>query len=192
MAKTLAFVNGQIIEVEQVSKAQAAEITRMPLVREALTKLVGKGENSAELVDWLFNSREKIQDSYDTGTIKRVSKQERKSLEKALEYIATTLKGDAKAEFVITNKEEILETFKWPNQTRIKPEDKAEAIKVAFLELTEDNAELTDWLMSNKDELDIAYATGVVKREVSQKTLDALAAHQAARKAAKEAVAVAA
>lgn len=189
MAKTLAIVDGKIIEVEQVSKAQAAEITRMPLVRAALTKLVGKGDNSVELVEWLFSSREKIQDSYDTGTIKRVSKQERKSLEKALDYIAETLKDDVKAQFVVTYKADILETFKWPNQTRVKPEDKAEAIKVAFLELTEDNAGLTEWLIDNKDALDVAYATGVVKREVSQKTLDALAAHQAARKASKEAVA---
>lgn len=166
------------------TKGEAVDHLRKPLVRAELMKV---SDNQAELVDWLIANEEKLADAYDTGTIRRVSKQEAKALKSALEYIAEKMAGDVKAKFVVENATAIQETFKWPGQKRIAPEDKAAAVETAFLELTGDDAELTKWLIASKEQLDVAFSAGVVKREVSQLTLDKLAEARAKMAADREA-----
>lgn len=183
MAKQKVVINGQIVEAEVLTQKEIAEVERTPKVKEALAKLAA---GNADLATWLFDNKANIEATYSAGTVRRVTKQEKKALEKALAHIVETLKDDPKAKFVVDHASAIRETFKWPNQKRVKEEEKEAAVKEAFLELTDGNEELATWLIAKKDELAAAYATGVQKREVSEKTMAALRAHHEARKAAKE------
>jgi hypothetical protein len=169
------------------TKAEAVDYLRTPQILAALNKLTDK---NAELVAWLIEHEDNIANAFDSGTIRRVTKQERKALEKALAYVVEALGTDPKAKFVVDNADAISDTFKWPNQKRVAPEDKAAAIKTALLELTSEeaaDAKVTDWIIANKEGLDAAFNAGVVKREVSQKTLDALAEARAKAAAGREA-----
>ena len=181
MAKTFAMVNGVVTEVETLSAKEAAEVKRQPMVKTALDMLT---QGNADLVSWLLDNKGQILGAFGAGTVRRVTKQERKALQKALDYIVEVMKNDPKAKFVVEHAVAISETFKWPNQKRVAPEDKANAIKEAFLDITEGNAELSDWLVANEAALEEAYNAGVEKRQVSQATLDALAAARAKRGAA--------
>jgi Arc/MetJ-type ribon-helix-helix transcriptional regulator len=171
------FVDGQFYTTAK----EMNEARRGPLVQAALSSLTGK---NPDLVDWLTKNQNAIIASYNAGNMRRVLKNERKALTKALEYVSTTLAADPKAKFVVENANAIAETFKWPGQKRIKAEDKDAAIQEAFLELTGDNAELSAWLLSNKDALEAAYDAGIPKRPMNPKALEALAAGRAKAAAA--------
>jgi hypothetical protein len=163
------------------------EYLRGPKIREALSKLT---KGNADLVDWLYENQSNINGAFASGTVRRVSKIEKKSLTKALEYIAETLKNDSKAAFVVQNWTTIADTFKWPTQKRIADEDKEAAIVEAVSELTDDNADLSKWIIANKDALFAAFEAGVEKREASPEMLARLAAGRekaAALRAAKSA-----
>jgi hypothetical protein len=161
---------------------------RLPQVKAALLKLADK---NAELADWLLAKEDDILNTFGAGSVRRVTKAERKELAKALEHIADTLKDDNKAKFVVNNTQAILDTFKWPGQTRVKAEDKEAVVLAAFVELTDGNEDLAKWLAKSEDALEAAYSAGIVKREVSPETMAALAtardkrnAENAAKKAA--------
>lgn len=178
--------DGTFAEAQVLTKAQANNLVRAPQVRNAFLALTKKNE---EVTDWLVDNQDAVESAFDAGTIRRVSKAERKALTKALSHIAEVLATDTNAEFVVKHRAAIVDTFKWPNQKRIAEEDKAAAIETAFMEATGDNEKLVDWIIKNKDGIEMAYATGIVKREVPQATLDALAEHRAKVAAAKEAAA---
>lgn len=169
------------------SKAEAADYLRRPKVLEALNKLT---EGNAELNTWLFDNRESVEMAFETGTIKRVTKQEAKKLGEALDYIANTLAGDKKAAFVVENVAAIKDSFRWPTVKRMTDEEKATAARNSLVATTGGQEELAVWILANKEGILEAFQAGVVKRAMPQSTLDNLAAwraKQAAEKAAKEA-----
>ena len=169
------------------SKAEAADYLRRPKVLEALNKLT---EGNAELNTWLFDNRESVEMAFETGTIKRVTKQEAKKLGEALDYIANTLAGDKKAAFVVENIAAVKDSFRWPTVKRMTDEEKATAARNSLVATTGGQEDLADWILANKDAILEAFQAGVVKRAMPQSTLDNLAAwraKQAAEKAAKEA-----
>ena len=169
------------------SKAEAADYLRRPKVLEALNKLT---EGNAELNTWLFDNRESVEVAFETGTIKRVTKQEAKKLGEALDYIANTLAGDKKAAFVVENVAAIKDSFRWPTVKRMTDEEKATAARNSLVATTGGQEDLAVWILANKDAILEAFQAGVVKRVMPQSTLDNLAAwraKQAAEKAAKEA-----
>ena len=169
------------------SKAEAADFLRRPKVLEALNKLT---EGNAELNAWLFDNRESVEMAFETGTIKRVTKQEAKKLGEALDYIANTLAGDKKAAFVVENVAAIKDSFRWPTVKRMTDEEKATAARNSLVATTGGQEELAVWILANKEGILEAFQAGVVKRVMPQSTLDNLAAwraKQAAEKAAKEA-----
>ena len=169
------------------SKAEAADYLRRPKVLEALNKLT---EGNAELNAWLFDNRESVEMAFETGTIKRVTKQEAKKLGEALDYIANTLAGDKKAAFVVENVAAIKDSFRWPTVKRMTDEEKATAARNSLVATTGGQEELAVWILANKEGILEAFQAGVVKRVMPQSTLDNLAAwraKQAAEKAAKEA-----
>jgi hypothetical protein len=181
MKKSLVqLADGTIQEVELLSKKDAAEIVRVPQVKAAINNLT---KNNAEMSNWLFDNRPAILTTYNAGSVRRVTKSERKALEKSLEHVVETLKNDIKAKFVVENSAAIFETFKWPNQKRVAPEEKEAFVKEAFYELTDGNEGLTEWLLENKSALLEAYDTGLVKREVSPEMLAKLAEARAKRSA---------
>jgi len=176
--------DGSVSEVEVLTKTEAAELTRIPLIKKALFELSGAKD---ELAGWLYTNKDKLDAAFGSGTVRRVTKAERKALEKALDHVAEVLANDIKADFVVSNKEAIFETFKWPNQKRVAPEEKAAAVLEALLDVTDGNEKLSTWLVANEEGLAIAYTAGVVKRPVSQEMLDRLAAGRAKVAATREA-----
>ncbi len=180
------------------TKAEAQDYLRRPKVLEALNKLT---DNNGDLSTWLLDNQETMEAAFDTGTIRRVSKSERKKLDDALAFIVDTANGNAekkipansefakKAAFVVENAAAIAEVFRWPTVKRMNDEEKAAAAQEALNAVTE-NPELTAWILSSKDAILEAYSAGVEKRQVNPKAQEALAAYRAqkaAEKAAKEA-----
>lgn len=179
------------------TKSEAMDYLRKPQKEAALNKLNG---NNAELTAWLLENEESISDTFESTKIQRVTKSEKKQLEKALEELAkahatvaedgTVSNVDKKYAFLIENREAIADSFRWPSVKRQSEEDQAATIKAGFMALTGDNVELVDWILGNKDAILEGFQAGVVKREVNPKAQDALAAYRAkkaAEKAAKEA-----
>lgn len=164
------------------TKAEAMDYLRKPLKEAALNKLNG---NNAELTAWLLDNEEAIDATFESTKIRRVTKTEKKQLEKALE--AVTAAGDKAFAFLIQNSAAIADSFRWPSVKRGDATEQAATIKAGFMQLTGDNAELADWLIGNKDSVLEAFQAGVQKREVSPKAAEALAkyrAEQAAKKGA--------
>jgi len=171
-------VDGQVF----TTRSEAQDHIRKPLVLAALNKLT---KNDKDLAQWLLDNADAIENGYDTGTIRRVTKVERNKLKKALEHVATL--NDPKLAFLVEVQDSLVETFRWPTVARIKPEEKEAAIVEAFTGITNGNDNLTKWLVASREALLDAYQAGVEKRPVSEKAMAALAEHQAKRRAEKEA-----
>lgn len=169
-------VNGQVF----ATKEEASDFIRKPLIKAALMVLTG---NQGDLVDWLIANQTELQDSYVAGTITRVTKAERKELKKAVDTVVAS--GLTGIQFIIDNADQLVASFKWPTKARVKPEEKEAAVREAFLDLTDNNAELVDWLIANKDGLDAAFEAGKEKRAAPVGGQEALAAWRARRDAAK-------
>lgn len=164
------------------TKAEAMDYLRRPLKAAALNKING---DNKELTDWLLDNEEAIGGTFESTKIRRVTKSEKKQLEKALE--AVTAAGDKAFGFLIDNAAAIAESFRWPSVKRGDATEQAATIKAGFMSLTGDNAELADWLIGNKDAILEAFEAGVVKREVSPKAAEALAKYRAEKAAQKAA-----
>jgi hypothetical protein len=166
------------------TKAEAQDHLRRPLISAAMLKVTGK---NAELADWLIEKRDTVEDAFDTGTIRRVSKSDKNKLQKAVDAIVES--ANPKFAFVIENAAAVVETFRWPAVKRMDEAEKAAAAKASLVAATE-NEEVADWILANRAEILEAYQAGVVKREVNPKAQEALAeyrAKKAAEKAAAEA-----
>lgn len=168
------------------TKAEAMDYLRKPLKAAALNALNG---NNQDLTDWLLNFQDEVEAGFESAKIRRVSKSERKQLDKALEAIVAS--GDKAFAFIIDNAAVVAESFRWPTVKRVDAEVQSAAIKAGFMTLTDNNQSLVDWLLANKDAVLEAYQAGVQKREVSPKATEALAAYRA-KKAAEKAEAEAA
>ena len=166
------------------SKAEAQDYMRKPKIRAALMTAT---QGNEELSDWLVENKDKLQDVFGIGTVKRVTKAERNKLKKALDAVAEQHEGENKFSFLIEHADAIAKTFKWPNQKRLDADEKAAAIKSSLVEMVgEDNSEVAEWIASNVETIEEAYEAGKPKREPSPKAMEALAAYQAKRKAEKE------
>lgn len=177
-------VDGKIF----ASKEEAQVYIRRPKILAALNTVTGGNE---ELNDWLFDNSEKVEMAFETGTIRRVSKQEAKKLAEALEHIAVTLADDKKAAFVIEHAGAIKDSFRWPSVKRMSEEEKATAARNTLVVASEGNEELAAWIIENKTAILEAFQAGVEKRQVNPAAAEALAAYRA-KKAAEKAAAQAA
>lgn len=167
------------------SKAAAQEHMRKPHIKAALMTLT---QGNEELSEWLLEQRGKLSDAFGIGTVKRVTKSERNKLRKAIEAVSEAHEGENKFAFLIEHGDDIVSTFKWPGQKRLKPEEKEAAIKEALVDMVgDDNAEVAEWITANADAIEEAYEAGKPKREPSPKAMEGLAKYQAKRKAEKEA-----
>ena len=166
------------------TKTEAQNYLRRPKITEALMKLT---TNNKELTEWLVENQEKVEVAFETGTIRRVTKSEKKKLEKALEALKEFT--DPKIAFVVENVDAIKESFRWPSVTRMDDAAKAVAARNTLLADTENNEKLVDWILANKDAVIAAYESGVEKRAVNQKATEALAAYRAKKAADKAAAA---
>ena len=168
------------------TKAEANDYLRRPKQLVAFKALT---EGNEELATWLVDNDEVVKNAFDKGTIKRVSKSERKKLIAALEAVSEIHKetNNTALAFMADNAESIAEGFRWPSVKRLDPEEKMAAIKEEIAAATEGNEELAVWIIEHKDQVLEAYDAGKVKREVSPKASAALAKWREEQKAAKEA-----
>lgn len=178
-------VNGQFFD----TKAEAQDFLRRPKIKTALLAVTA---GKAELTDWLIDNRETVEMSFEVGTIRRVTKSEKKKLEKALEALVEGFSHEPKLSFLVDNVGAIKESFRWPSVTRMSEEAKVTAARNSLVAATEGREDVAEWIIANKEAILAAYAAGIEKREVSPKAtegLNAYRAKKAAEKAAKEAAA---
>lgn len=181
----------QVIVLEDGSQfdsiAEAKAYLRKPAIKKAMLDLT---EGREDLATWLVENQETVEMAFEVGTIRRVSKSEANKLAAALDHIAVIMANDKKAAFVVENIGAIKDSFRWPTVKRMDQAEKAAVTKRTLAAATE-NEELAEWLVANKEAVLEAYQAGIVKREMPQKTLDALAEYKK-RKAAELAAASAA
>lgn len=156
-----------------------AKQLRIPLIKAELAKLT----DSSELVDWVMENREDIDSCFETASIKRVTKKDRQSLQEALEAVASI----PEAAFLALHKEAIVESFRYPTTKRLNDEEKKNFIKTNLMSITENNAEVADWIVANKEAIDNALETGIEKKPMNESALSGLAAYRAKMKAQKDA-----
>jgi hypothetical protein len=175
------------------SKAEAMEYLRKPKVMAELLKLTNGQSDLAEL---LYENKEAIESAFDTGTIRRVTKAERKKIRNAFEALPEEL--PKAAEFLrekvmyqgaeVSIMEQLIDSFSWPKQRRLNDEEKTVALSDSLKTLNI-SADVAEWIKSVREDLLTAYEAGVEKRTISQKAVDGLAAYRAkmaALKAAEE------
>jgi len=157
------------------TKAEAQAHIRRPKVLAALLKLT---DGKEDLANWLIENQEPVEVSFEVGTIRRVTKAERKKLEKAIEELKTQT-GNPKLAFLVEHADVIGEVFRWPTVKRMTDAEKATVAKNTLMAASGNNAELSDWVIANKDGILAAYDAGIEKREVNPKAQEALAAYRA-------------
>ena len=151
------------------TQADAKDFLRNPLVLKALKGLVKDNDTAA----WLMNEKDGILAALESGKVRRVTKAERKELEKALDNV--------KSGFLHDHAQAILDSFKWPAVARPKGEteeakaaaQEAEIIQ-SLMGLTEDDEKMAKWISEHADALRMAYDTGKEVREVSEKAKAAI------------------
>ncbi len=171
------------------TKQEAVDFLRRPKVEEALKAVTG---GNAELTTWLMDNQEGIEMAFETGTVRRVTKQEHKKMGLALDFIAEQMKDQKGAAFAVENIAAIKDSFRWPSVKRLKPEEKTTAIRNGLVALSNGNAKLAQWVIDNQEKVMEAFEAGKVKREVHPAAAEALATWRASEKAKKEAAAAAA
>jgi len=169
--------DGQVFD----TKAEAMDHLRQPKIKEALMSLT---DNNEDLCDWLIENMDTVTDAFDTGSIKRVTKNEKKLLIKSLEAVIAD--GNPAFKFIIENSEAIVDSFRWPTVKRMTDEEKAVAAKNSMVAASDGNEELADWVLENKDAVLEAFDAGKVKRQVSEKAKKALEEYRAKQAAEKE------
>jgi ribosomal protein S6 len=168
------------------TKAEANDFIRIPKIKAALMKATSQNE---ELSEWFIENQELVEQAFDIGTIRRVTKAERKKLAKALETVEEAVESFPNLKFLAEISSDLQETFRWPTVKRMNDEEKREASLNALAEV---GAEVAEWIVDNKDVVLESFEAGKIKREVSPKATEGLAAYRAklaAEKEAKEAAA---
>jgi dsDNA-binding SOS-regulon protein len=165
------------------TKKEADDYIRKPKVTAALMEFA----TNQEVAEWLYTNSDDVSDCFETNNIKRVTKKERKTLEAALDA-ATSAEG---TEFLKEHKETILTSFRWPSVKRLNDDEKIALINSNVMNLTENNQELTAWIIENKDKILDAFDAGVEKQKIPESALSGLAAYRE-RKAAEKAAKIAA
>jgi len=170
--------DGKIFE----TKKEAQDYLRRPKIKEALKSVT---EGNDELADWIIENSSEFEDALDTGTIRRVTKSDRSKYEKALDHAAAL--NDPKLAFLVENKADLVKGLRWPTVTRVKGDEKEAAIKAALMELTENNEEVVDFLISKSTDITEALKAGTVKREFNPKAAEGLNRWREEQKRLKEA-----
>lgn len=152
------------------SRKEAQDHLRRPKIKEAML-IVTEGNN--ELADWIIDNANDLDNAFNVATIKRVTKSDRTKYEKAL-YHAESL-GDAKLQFLVDNKQMLIDGLRWPSVKRMEDSEKDSAVKAELLAMTEENEEVSDFLIEKRDTIFLALDAGKVKKEVNPKAAEGLA-----------------
>lgn len=166
------------------TKSEVIDYLRKPKVLAALNLITS---NQAELNEWIYSHQDFLEEVFSTGTIQRVTKSEKKAIEKAFEALKEVENLPKACAFLVENAGAFQDSFRWPAVKRMKDEEKDKLIFDSIYAATENNKELTEWIIAQKLAIFEAFDAGKVKREVSPKAAAGLEAYRAAKKAEKEA-----
>lgn len=136
--------------------AQANDHIRQPLVRAALLQVTSGAQ---ELADFLYEREDDIEAAYEFGKVSRVTKSERKKLEKSLEVVKAI--AEPKLKFLQDNITAVLESFRWPAVKRMTPEEIQAGIKTKLTDMAD--GDVADWMILNRDAILNAYKAGKPK-----------------------------
>jgi NH3-dependent NAD+ synthetase len=170
------------------NKDEALAYIRRPKIKNALMGISGATESIAT---WLIENQETVEVAFEVGTIRRVTKSERKKLEKSLEALKEVA-GNPKLAFLQENAGAVLESFRWPSVKRMDKEAKRVAARNGLMAATENNEALVEWILNNETDVLNAYDAGVEKREINpaaKAALEEYRARKAAERQAQEAAA---
>lgn len=156
------------------TKAEALSFTRRPKQFAAFQAI---NDGNEKLSNWLIDHQDEVESSFETGTIRRVSKSDRAKLEKALDAVVAA--GNKDFAFLVENREAVADSFRWPSVKRLNDVEKAAAIMASLMLLTENDEDLSRWIIANEAAILAAYEAGVEKRAISPKAQDGLARYQA-------------
>jgi hypothetical protein len=173
---------------QYASMAEATDALRKPAVLKAMNAATS---NNKELTDWLIANEETVQNAFEFS-IKRVTKAEHNKLVKCKEELLTLKDSHPRLGFLIDNVDAMVDSFRWPTMKRMTEEEKATASRNTLVAASEGNEELAAWVVTNQAVVLEAYEAGKIKREVSPKATEALAAYQAKKSAEALAAATAA
>jgi hypothetical protein len=167
------------------SKADVEDYIRTPQIKEALGKMI-EDEGS---INWIVENRTDILDCFSVGTSRRVLKSERNQLQKALDEVIELDKvaDTKKLSFIAENAGAIHESFKWPAQKKLSQEETAVVIKNSLNAIDKSDADLTDFIVENVDDIKEAFDAGKIKRKVDPKATAGLEAYRRKRAAEKKA-----
>ena len=160
------------------TKAEAVDFLRRPAQTAALNKLVPE---QPELVQWIIDVQDDLASAFESTKVRRVTKQEKKALEKALEAAKNI--GDKNLAFLVENAQAVITSFKWPKVARGSEEEQAAALLKNVAVVTGGDEELAKWLIETREQILEAFEAGKPKREVNPGLAKYLA-EQAAKKAA--------
>jgi hypothetical protein len=173
------------------TKAEAVAYERKPKILAAL--MVATANNN-DLSVWLMDNDEQVLAAFDAGTIRRVTKSDRKKLKIAIDHLIAqqteATVAEPKLSFLVEHGLDIIDTFRFPTVKRMSEEEKANAAHNTLMLASDNNEGLVDWVVANEAAILAAFDAGKVKREVSPKATAALAEYRnkkAAEKAEKEA-----
>jgi hypothetical protein len=157
------------------TKAEAMNHLRRPKILEAMMTVTDKQK---ELSDWLTDNQEAVVSAFDSGTIRRITKAEQKKIDKALDAMAES--GDKVYDIFVKNRDEFV--VKYRPQPRMKDDEKKLAAKNTLMAASDNNEDLSNWVMEHETEILEAYDAGKEKRAVSPKATAGLDAYRAGKK----------
>lgn len=159
--------------VVHATKALAERHTRKPLIMAALLALCG---GQKDLADAIYNKEEELQQAFESGKVRFVSKAERAELAKSLAAAKAVLPAD---NFLVKYSEEIEGSFKWPTAKRATEEEQKAAAFEAVDALFERAEGVAAWIVNEKDRILDAFKAGVEKRVVTDQAKQGLALYRA-------------
>jgi len=161
------------------TKAEAQDYLRRPKQKEAFDKIT---DNNEELTTWLLDNKDTVDAAFEVGTIRRVTKSDKKKLLAALEAAKKLFDEgvDNHLQFLADNVDDIYEGFRYPPQKRLTEEERAVAAKNTLMAETE-NEELSDWVIANQEAIAECYSAGKEKRVVNEKAALGLATYRVRR-----------
>lgn len=162
------------------TKEAALRHMRKGAIMAALLAVAG---GDRPLAAALYDKEDELNAAFDTGTVRMVTKAERKSLDKALDaLVAAKAPG---TEFLVTNVEAVKQSFRWPAQKRLTPEEKVAAQLTAVVDIFDGREDVAGWVVQEKDKIMAAFKAGQPERKVSDKASEGLALWRAMKDAEK-------
>mgnify|MGYP003572187858 CR=1 FL=1 len=180
----------QVFKIEGVdrdfsSKAEALDYLRRPKILAAMQVVT---EGNTDLSNWLVDNQDTVVSAFDTGTIRRVTKSEKKKLDAVIDAIAEAHKGDKKFAFFTDNAEAFKESFRWPKVKRMTDEEKALAARNTLMTAADGSEDVAKWVIAHEAAILEAFNAGKEKREVSPAAQIGLLAYREGKAAEKAAL----